>query len=120
MNTRKIVKKFIPKKVFKHIEPYGHLGETAVRQVVAGFPGSKVKIIGVTGTNGKTTTAFMIHKMLTTAGIKAGLMTTVAYGVGDNLKPQVSHMTTVKTSELLKRLKSMEQQGVEWLVLETT
>lgn len=87
---------------------------------LAGFPARGFKVIGVTGTNGKTSTAFMIHKMLHEAGFKVGLMSTVAYGVGDELQPQIHHMTNVSVPELIKRLKWMKSQGVEWLVLETT
>lgn len=120
MNGRKVVKKLIPKNTFKKVEPYGHLAETVLHQTKQGFPAKGLKIIGVTGTNGKTTTCFMIHKMLTNTGYKVGLMTTVAYGVGDDLHPQVAHMTTVSSKLLLKRLNKMKQQGAEWIVLETT
>jgi UDP-N-acetylmuramoyl-L-alanyl-D-glutamate--2,6-diaminopimelate ligase len=120
MNPRKIVKKFIPKTLFKSIEPYGHLGEAAVFNAKSGFPGKKLKVIGVTGTNGKTTTTFMIHRMLHEAGFKVGIMSTVAYGVGDDIRPQIHHMTNVGVPELMKRLQWMNEQGAEWLVLETT
>jgi UDP-N-acetylmuramoyl-L-alanyl-D-glutamate--2,6-diaminopimelate ligase len=85
-----------------------------------GFPAKGLKVIGVTGTNGKTTTSFLVHKMLTEAGYKTGLMTTVAYGVGDDIRPQIAHMTTVSVPVLLKRIKQMKRDGAEWLVLETT
>jgi UDP-N-acetylmuramoyl-L-alanyl-D-glutamate--2,6-diaminopimelate ligase len=120
MNPRKIVKAFIPRKLFKSIEPYGHLAEAVLFNTLNGFPGRKLKVIGVTGTNGKTTTSFMIHKMLHEAGYKVGLMSTVAYGVGDDIRPQIHHMTNVGVPELMKRLKWMNEQGAEWLVLETT
>jgi UDP-N-acetylmuramoyl-L-alanyl-D-glutamate--2,6-diaminopimelate ligase len=58
--------------------------------------------------------------MLVEAGYKVGLMTTVAYGVGDDIHPQIHHMTNVPVPELMKRLKWMKKQGAEWLVLETT
>jgi UDP-N-acetylmuramyl-tripeptide synthetase len=58
--------------------------------------------------------------MMHEAGYKVGLMTTVAYGVGDNIKPQVEHMTSVDVPTLMKRLKYMKNHGAEWLVLETT
>jgi UDP-N-acetylmuramoyl-L-alanyl-D-glutamate--2,6-diaminopimelate ligase len=58
--------------------------------------------------------------MLLEAGYNVGLMTTVAYGAGDNIKPQMEHMTSVPVPQLMKRLKWMKRQGVEWLVLETT
>ena len=120
MNFRGVVKKFIPKQTFKKIEPLGHLGEAVLLQTLAGRPAKNLKVIGVTGTNGKTSTAFMIHRMLVEAGYKAGLMTTVAYGVGNDIKPQVAHMTSVSVGELIKRTKQMKQQGMEWLVLEVT
>jgi UDP-N-acetylmuramoyl-L-alanyl-D-glutamate--2,6-diaminopimelate ligase len=120
VNPRKIVKKFIPKKLFKSVEPFGHLGEAVILNALNGFPGRKLKVIGVTGTNGKTTTTFMIHRMLHEAGYKVGIMSTVAYGVGGNIQPQIHHMTNVGVPELMKRLKWMHSQGAEWLVLETT
>jgi UDP-N-acetylmuramoyl-L-alanyl-D-glutamate--2,6-diaminopimelate ligase len=120
MNSRKVVKKIIPKRIFKTVEPYGHLAETIVQQTKNKFPAKNLQIIGVTGTNGKTTTAFMIHKMLTEAGYKCGLMTTVAYGVGNNLNDQIAHMTTVSPGLLLDRVKKMKKEGIDYLVLETT
>ncbi len=114
------MKKFIPKGLFPLIEPYGHKAEAVLFHGLNGFPARRMKVIGVTGTNGKTTTSFMIHRMLTEAGYKVGLMSTVAYGIGDEIHPQVHHMTNVAVPELVRRLKWMRDQGVEWLVLETT
>lgn len=120
MNPRTIVKKFIPRDVFRRIEPYGHLGEAVAANVLHRFPAQGLQVIGVTGTNGKTTTAFLIHRMLHEAGYKVGLMTTVAYGAGLDIKPQISHMTTASVPVLHRRFKELKAQGVEWLVLETT
>ena len=120
MNIRKIVKRLIPQGLFQEIEPMGHLLEAVLFNLINGFPARKMKVIGVTGTNGKTTTSFLIHKMLVEAGYNVGLMTTVGYGVGGDIKMQVHHMTNVPAPEFMQRLKWMKGQGVEWLVLETT
>lgn len=83
------------------------------------FPGKEMRVIGVTGTNGKTSTCFMIWKMLNSAGHKAGLMTTVAWGV-DKLEEQIEHMTTVDTETLNQRMRKIAESGAEFLVLEIT
>ena len=102
-----------------------------VRAVVAGvkykFPAKKLKVIGVTGTNGKTSTCFMIWKMLNESGRKAGIMTTVGWGgvpsrsgYALKFKSQVEHMTTVDSKALNKRIEAIRKAGAEYLVLEVT
>ncbi|HET9098448.1 MAG TPA: UDP-N-acetylmuramyl-tripeptide synthetase [Candidatus Saccharimonadales bacterium] len=120
MNFRKSVKRVIPNSLFQSIEPYGHLMEAVLLNTLNGFPAKDLKVIGVTGTNGKTSTSYLIHRMLHEAGYKVGLMSTVGYGVGAEINPQIHHMTNVGVPELMKRLKWMKEQRVEWLVLETT
>ena len=83
------------------------------------FPGKRMRVIGVTGTNGKTSTCFLIWKMLNIAGYKTGLMTTVAWGM-DKLEEQVEHMTTVDTETLNQRMQKIAESGAEFLVLEIT
>jgi UDP-N-acetylmuramoyl-L-alanyl-D-glutamate--2,6-diaminopimelate ligase len=119
-SIRTIVKKFIPRSLFQKIEPLGHLLEAILINIRYGFPGRKLRIIGVTGTNGKTTTSFMIHRLLHESGIKAGLLTTVANGVGDNIVPQTVHITTAQAGVLQRRLRDYARQGVEWVVVETS
>jgi UDP-N-acetylmuramoyl-L-alanyl-D-glutamate--2,6-diaminopimelate ligase len=120
MSFRSLVKKVIPTGVFAAIAPYGHLGEAIIYNAINGFPSRGIKVIGVTGTNGKTTTSFLVHRMLQESGYKTGLMSTVAYGVGNDIQPQVEHMTSVDVPTLMKRMKHMRREKVDWLVLETT
>lgn len=120
LSIKQSVKKFIPSSIFMRVEPFGHLAEAVLANVKYGFPSKNMHVIGVTGTNGKTTTSFMIHKMLHESGYKVGLLSTVAYGVGDKLQPQIEHMTTVHAALLQKRLAQFKQEGVEWVVIETS
>ena len=119
-DIRKIVKKLIPYKLFKQVEPLGHLGEAVIANIRYGFPSRKMHIIGVTGTNGKTTTTFLITKMLHEAGYKVGMLSTVAYGIGDDIKPQIEHITTAQAGILQKRLREFKRAGVQWVVLESS
>lgn len=119
-DIRKVIKKLIPTKVFKQIEPYGHLAESIAMNIKYGFPSKSMHIIGVTGTNGKTTTTFLIQKMLYEAGYKVGMFSTAAVGINDDIVPQKTHITTAQANILQKRLREFKQAGVEWVVLETS
>lgn len=114
------MKKLLEKLPFYNqaVLPY-HYAQAVVASVKNGFPGKKLRVIAATGTNGKTTTCFMIWNMLKEAGFKTGLMTTVAYGI-DKLKPELGHMTTVDALTLNSRIKTIADEGAEFLVLEVT
>ena len=98
--------------------PY-HIGKAVFYGIKSGFPGKKLTVIGVTGTNGKTTTSFMIWKMLNEAGHKTGVMTTVGWGVTE-IHEQMEHMTTVDSKVLNERIRTIANEGAEYLVLELT
>jgi UDP-N-acetylmuramoyl-L-alanyl-D-glutamate--2,6-diaminopimelate ligase len=119
-SIRSIVKKLIPRGIFKKIEPTGHLLESVLMNIRYGFPGRKLRIIGVTGTNGKTTTSFMIHRLLHESGVKVALLSTVANGIGGDIVPRKEHMTTTKASVLQAQLRKFAEAGVEWVVVETS
>jgi UDP-N-acetylmuramoyl-L-alanyl-D-glutamate--2,6-diaminopimelate ligase len=87
---------------------------------VEGFPARDLKVIGVTGTDGKTSTSTLIAAMMNDAGIKTGLMTTIGYGTAGNWRDNHVHMTTMPTRAMLRRIKELKAEGIEWLVLETT
>ncbi len=120
MNVRAVVKRMVPIGFFDRLVPEWHRAEAMFWNARYGFPARDLKVIGVTGTNGKTTTTFLIHRMLCESGYNVGLMSTVGYGVGKHIEPQIQHMTNVGPKELMLRLRAMKRQGMEWLVLETT
>ncbi len=84
-----------------------------------GNPSKKFKLIGVTGTKGKTTTTFMIKEMLEKAGKKVGLIGTIAtYINGKKLKD--SDRTTPESLELQQLFSKMVKEGVEVVVMEVS
>ena len=82
-------------------------------------PSKKFKLIGVTGTKGKTTTTFMIKEILEKAGKKVGLIGTIAtYINGKKLKD--SDRTTPESLELQQLFNQMVEEGVEYVVMEVS
>jgi UDP-N-acetylmuramoyl-L-alanyl-D-glutamate--2,6-diaminopimelate ligase len=122
MSFRSVVKKVIPAGVFAVVEPYGHLTEAVLENVAYGFPARKLKVIGVTGTAGKTTTCTLITHLLRESGHKVAMMTTVSIDYGDGQGPQhnTSRMTSLGSLQLQRAIKRMNKHKVEWLVLEVS
>lgn len=122
MNIRSLVKKVVPQNLFKDLEPYGHWLEAMVYQTKAGFPARNLKVIGVTGTDGKTTTSTLITQMLRNSGKKVAMITTISvdYADGKGEQPNPTRMTTMGAGSLVTLLRKVADNNVEWLVLETT
>ena len=84
------------------------------------FPARKMIIIGVTGTDGKTTTSNLIYQILLAAGISAGLISTVNAVIGDKVLDTGFHVTTPEAMDLQYYLSEMLNAGISHVVLETT
>ncbi len=84
------------------------------------YPARKLIVIGVTGTDGKTTTTNLIHSILTTAGIKAGMISTVNALIGDRVLDTGLHTTTPDADDIQRYLREMVEAGMTHCVLETT
>ncbi|NFO03243.1 UDP-N-acetylmuramoyl-L-alanyl-D-glutamate--2,6-diaminopimelate ligase [Clostridium botulinum] len=81
-------------------------------------PSKKMKIIGITGTNGKTTTAFMIKSILESNGKKVGLIGTIANYIGN--EKLHTERTTPESLELQELFNNMVNKGVEYCVMEVS
>lgn len=122
MGLRDVVKKIVPTKLFMAIEPLGHLLEAVLWNVLMGFPSRGLKVIGVTGTDGKTSTSTLITQMLREAGYKVAMMTTISvdYGDGQGAIDNPTRLTTMGSRDLLSKIKKIKANKVDYLVLETT
>jgi UDP-N-acetylmuramoyl-L-alanyl-D-glutamate--2,6-diaminopimelate ligase len=83
-----------------------------------GDPSKKVKVIGVTGTKGKTTTTYLIRSILERAGRPAGLIGTIAYQIGK--KTYEANNTTPSSLTIVKLLDEMRRQKCGWAVMEVS
>lgn len=85
-----------------------------------GFPARKLTVIGVTGTDGKTTTSNLLYKILIAAGLKAGMISTVNAVIGDEVLDTGFHVTTPDAHDVQNYLAKMVDAGLTHVVLETT
>ena len=92
------------------------LGELASQ--FYGNPSSKLTLIGVTGTNGKTTIATLLYRMASLSGMKAGLISTVENRVADKVIP-ATH-TTPDTVQLQRLLAQMVEEGCSFCAMEVS
>lgn len=83
-----------------------------------GNPADSLKLIGLTGTNGKTTTTFLIKQILENVGKKVGLIGTVQNMVGDEVYP--AHYTTPDPHELQSLFRKMVDAGCEYCIMEVS
>jgi UDP-N-acetylmuramoyl-L-alanyl-D-glutamate--2,6-diaminopimelate ligase len=83
-----------------------------------GYPSARLNVIGITGTNGKTTTTFLLKAMLDAARDKSGLLGTVYNILGD--KPVASHMTTPDAETIHSCMAEMVKRGCRSCVMEVS
>ena len=83
-------------------------------------PSQELGVIGITGTDGKTTTSHLVDYILRSSGLKTGMVGTVAIRIGDSEDFHPSRQTTPESNEIQRYLRRMVDDGVEWAILEAT
>jgi UDP-N-acetylmuramoyl-L-alanyl-D-glutamate--2,6-diaminopimelate ligase len=85
-----------------------------------GHPGKRLTVVGVTGTDGKTTTCNLLYQIMLAAGLKAGLISTVNAVIGDEVLDTGFHVTTPDAPDVQRYLARMVAAGLTHVILETT
>jgi len=114
------VKDFLRKILPQSLILWTHKIRGILAAVIYRFPSRNLRVICVTGTNGKTTTCHMIAEILRAANYKVAMATTIDFQIGAKRWKNLSKMTTVSPFALQKFIRSSVQAGCHWLVLETT
>lgn len=109
---------FMHKHVVKIVVPDSRKALALMSANYFGYPSRQLTMVGVTGTNGKTTTTHLIKSMLEAAGQPAGLIGTIEYRIGDEVIP-ASH-TTPESLELNELLDRMVKAGCKAATMEVS
>jgi UDP-N-acetylmuramoyl-L-alanyl-D-glutamate--2,6-diaminopimelate ligase len=100
---------------------YGkHLPSAVLANLKYGFPARRIKVIGVTGTDGKTTTTNMIYHILKSAGKKVSMISTINAVIADKPYSTGFHVTSPHPSMIQKFISESVKNGDEYMVLEIT
>lgn len=97
-----------------------HFPAAIVANLAFGFPSRGMTVVGVTGTNGKTTTTKLIAAMLAEGGKKTAYASTIEYGIGEKRWVNASKFTTSSAWQLQKFLSDAKRAGCTHVVLETS
>lgn len=116
---------FMLKNLLYQIKKPYHLVKTGLlrgfsAQVKYGFPDKKLKVIAITGTDGKTSSSTLLYHVLKSAGKKVALLSTVAAYMGDEEIETGLHVTSPSPDDLHKLMRKMVEKEIEYLVLEFT
>lgn len=110
------IKNLLPQKI-KNVY---HLGQAGLANLIYGFPSKKLKVIGITGTNGKTTTCQMTAKILEEAGYNVAMASTINFRLGKKEWVNKTKFTTLSSFQIQKFISEAVSEECDCLVLEVS
>lgn len=114
------IKKMLGTKIVKIIRPFYHGIKSYLAAAYFGFPGKKLKLIGITGTKGKTTTTVFVGRLLNMMDQKAGYITSSVINLGEGEFLNKYKMSSLDGVTMHKLLSQMVQNGCKTAVIEMT
>lgn len=117
---KKIARKVIPKESIAKAEESYRLAKARAANVINGHPARGMNVVGVTGTNGKTTTCAFVNEVLKAGCKKTAVYTTAFTEIGGVRSANKSHMTVASAWSVQKFFAAAKKAKVDWVVLEIT
>jgi len=108
----------VPPETCLIVAPNSRHALAAMADILFDHPSGKLKVVGVTGTNGKTTTTYLLRSILEVAGRRTGLMGTISYQIGGRAIPAPN--TTPGSLDVQRYLAEMASSGAEYAVMEVS
>ena len=109
-----------PNNIIQKIANIKHKAQSIRANFKYKFPYKKLKVIGVTGTDGKTTTTSLIYHILKQNGFKVGYTSTIKGQIGSNTLEMGLHVTTPEPWDMPKYLSMMVEEGIQYAIIEST
>ncbi len=116
MSVKTIIRKLLPKSLIN----FYHLGIAFLSALIYGFPSRKIKVIGITGTNGKSTTLNIASKILETNGFKVAALTSIMFKIGEKEEENKLKMTMPGRFVINKFLSDAVKAKCAYAFIETT
>ena len=110
----------IPRPVFTFFQPMYHWKLALLGAILYGFPSRGLTVIGVTGTNGKSTTVEILHALFTAAGFKTASLSSIRFKIGEKVIENRFKMTMPGRFFVQKFLREAKRAGVTHVILEVT
>lgn len=106
--------------MWQKIKNYYHLSKSYLASIYYGFPSQKLEVIGITGTDGKTTTSSMLHKILKDNRAKVSIITSVNAQIAKQTFETGFHVTTPSPWQVQRYLRKAVNSRSKYFILETT
>ncbi len=114
------IKRFVPRPVFNLLAPIYHWKLALLGALIYGFPSRAMKVVGVTGTSGKTTTVHFLEAIFSEAGYKTASLSGLSFKILDKEEPNLLKMTMPGRFRAQRFLAEAHRAGVEYVFLEVT
>lgn len=114
-----LARKVIPRQTIKSVEESYRLNKARLATARYGKP-ANLRVIAITGTNGKTTTCSYVNEVLKAGGFTTAVMTTAFTEINGTRKANTNHMTVASVWSVMKFLSVAKKAEVDWVILEVT